>query len=261
MDFESSFAYCIRKGDVNGLHALCIDKSNVNEQFICPTPVPHLQGNFALPPINYPTPLIYSILCQQKLILQELLQIGADLNIPILNWYPIHYAVALRSLDLAREILIHDQSQANKLTNGTQNSPLHMAASSGNYQMVLLLLKYNANPNSCNSSGLFPIHSACFLPTTEILEALFTFGADTEVFTSLGETIVEYTEKKNLSTAHDYLVLLLSGEIDLPSPEILLSKLKIDFDTETSTNPQEKADLLEQRVAAAEELLEYQNEQ
>ena len=260
MDFHAAFADCIRKGDVSGIGSLCIDKSTVDQQFVCQTIVPQFPGQFSLPQIHYPTPVIYAILCRQKLVLRELLQFHPNLDIPILNWFPIHYAVAIRANDIVRELLSHDPSQINKLTLKTQNSPLHIAVSTGDFQLVLLLLLYNANVDSFNSAGLCPTHSACFLPTTEILEALFAFGANMHVLTGIGEELIDFTENKFLNTAKAFLINLSNGTIKLPSRDELIAKISIQNDDE-SANISEKADLLEQRISAAEELIEYQKSQ
>lgn len=260
MDFENAFAKCIRTGDVNGIRNLCVDASVVNNQFVCPTPIPQKQREFALPQLNYPTPIVYAIACKQVNVIKELISIGADLNKYYKNWLPIHFAIAVRAPEIVSLLLSIDPEQIQKPTEKSNNLPIHMAVSSGELQTVLILLKNGADVNVMNDNCVSPLWCACFLHDDKILEALIVFGADLNVVDATGMPLTKMIEEKNLIFASKFIKSIATGERKLRTESEILSQLTPENGLSGMSNTQEKIDLIAQRVSAAEEIIEFQNQ-
>lgn len=256
MDYDNIVAMCIRKGDLSGLLSTCIDSSTVNEKLMCPTPVNHSDPNvFTLPAVNFPTPLIYAIINNKYNIVEYLLTLKPDLNVVIANWKAIHYAVAVRSLQIAKIILDTDPTQINSLTTNC-STPLHMAVSTDNYQMMLLMLSFGADVNARNDCGATPLHLTARVHLDRQMKfnmglALYAFGADLNAKDNSGQTYFELEKLIGSSCGEK-----LNPQTTKPSKDRLLADLKL---ITTSNNVDAlsmnaEIDILEQRVSALEEV-------
>lgn len=138
---------------------------------------PQNQGISKFIPIRYPTPLVYAICCEQVEIVKLLIQIGADLNLAVSNWKPIHYACLSQKIDMIKIIIEKDRNQLNTLVNGTNSTPLHIAVSSNNYLGTLVLLKLGADIKIKNTDNNSVIHLASISTDSRIIDVLVAYGA------------------------------------------------------------------------------------
>jgi len=175
-------------------------------------------------------------------MVESLLDIGADPTIQINGWYPIHYAVASRSLDSVRILISYYPKQIASLTKN-KSTPLHMAVSSGVYNIVLFLLKHNADPNARNAEDHTPFYIATAQPDVSIMKALLSYDA-------IYEPEDMYENPMALRKHYTFFENLLSGNGEIPKKEALF----IDDNSESFRDISIKIDLLKQRVAAAEEM-------
>jgi ankyrin repeat protein len=84
------------------------------------------------------------------------------------------------------------------LVNGGTNPPLNLAAGQGNEELLLLLLKYGADIETCDS-GITPLHTACVENRFNTAILLLERGADIESTVRGGVTpLISATVKGNL---------------------------------------------------------------
>ena len=255
MDFENTFAECIRKGDIQGIRALCLDNFLVNEIFTCPTPVEQISGKFMLPAIDSVTPIVYAILCQQKEIVEELLLSGANLSVFVDEWQPIHYAVGSRNIDIAETLINYDINQLKLTTRSNKNSPLHIAVSASSFDLVVCLLKAGHDPNIQNKSGNTPLHLAVYSHSTSLLSALIAFGANPEIRNNQNLTALDVAKLKHMDRSVQYLESIANKTIPIPTREETIAEYeKVPANSQQSIK--EKSDLLDQRVSLAEETVQ-----
>ena len=74
--------------------------------------------------------------------------------------------------------------------NGT--TPLHLAALSGNKEIVEFLLNNNVNINPLDQGGMTPLYGAALGGDTEIINILLKNGADKNIINEYGETVLDY---------------------------------------------------------------------
>jgi len=87
-----------------------------------------------------------------------------------------------------------------------QNTPLHCAAGSAYFDLVRLLLKYNADPNLKNLDGDTPLHYAAGnqgFPTEACwtIEALIQAGANPNLKNRAGQTPVDLARERGTKQA------------------------------------------------------------
>ncbi|XP_078602777.1 ankyrin repeat and SOCS box protein 13-like isoform X1 [Branchiostoma floridae x Branchiostoma japonicum] len=127
-------------------------------------------------------PLHDAACCGQVLLLQKLVQEGANVNARTLNSFtPLHDA-CLGGHPGCVKILIGAGAQLNPRTIDG-DTPLTFACSRGSVSCVKLLLNHGISPDP----GLFtksPLHEACFNGRHEVVEVLIEAGADVETVDS-----------------------------------------------------------------------------
>ncbi|XP_019621811.1 PREDICTED: ankyrin repeat and SOCS box protein 13-like isoform X6 [Branchiostoma belcheri] len=127
-------------------------------------------------------PLHDAACCGQVLLLQKLVQEGANVNARTLNSFtPLHDA-CLGGHPGCVKILIGAGAQLNPRTIDG-DTPLTFACSRGSVSCVKLLLHHGISPDP----GLFtksPLHEACFNGRHEVVEVLIEAGADVETVDS-----------------------------------------------------------------------------
>jgi len=62
---------------------------------------------------------------------------------------------------------------------------LHYAARSGNYNIVLFLIRHNANLDAASKTGWTPLHLACYQGHYDTAEMLLQSGAKADVKTNV----------------------------------------------------------------------------
>ena len=252
MDFENTFAKCIRTGDVCGLHALRLDKSLVNSVLICQTPVEQISGKFCLPEISSPTPLVYAILCGQKEIVEELLILGADLDNFVCDWKPIHYAIASRNTEITETIINFDPKQMETPTK-TNNFPIHIATSSNDINLIVLLLKYGCSPNAQNKQKNTPLHIAALSHNFNIIRALLAFGGDINAKNQYDLTPLDIAIRCNRKNVADFIQSIINKETKIPSKEEIVAECETAFDGNKEVS-KEEADIRAQKLAFSKEV-------
>lgn len=69
--------------------------------------------------------------------------------------------------------------------------PILSAAAAGHAQIILLLLKHNANPNARENNGYTPLHAAAQNGDTDIIRSLLFNGADMTIRSNNGELPID----------------------------------------------------------------------
>lgn len=122
---------------------------------------PQLQVNRPNP--NDETPLMLAALKRQELLVNSLIQRGADVNRP--GWSPLHYAATTGHVGIMRLLLEHHAYIDAESPNGT--TPLMMAAYYGTPEATKLLLEEGADPLVRNHQGLTALDFAANGPHRE----------------------------------------------------------------------------------------------
>jgi ankyrin repeat protein len=75
--------------------------------------------------------------------------------------------------------------------NSLGTMPIHSAVSAGHLDIVMLLLKNNANPNVQESDGFTPLHLAAQNGNTKMIRSLLFNGADVTILNQHGEAPID----------------------------------------------------------------------
>uniref|UniRef100_A0ACD5ZMA7 Uncharacterized protein n=1 Tax=Avena sativa TaxID=4498 RepID=A0ACD5ZMA7_AVESA len=106
-----------------------------------------------------------------------LLDHGADPNIATMQGFTVLHVLATKqdSFETADMLLSRGAKVDSMSTEGT---PLHFAAQCGNVEMMAVLLKYNANPNSVVQGSYAPLTLALFGSSLKCVDLLIKAGAN-----------------------------------------------------------------------------------
>jgi ankyrin repeat protein len=254
MDFEESFAACIRTGNTAGITALGVDRSFADEILVCDTPVPDISGKGTFPLVRRPRPVIYAILCHQLSVVEKLASLGVDLVSPLYNgWSPIHYAVAVRDWDIASFIISRVRSELESKTE-LQATPLHIAVTNNDLLTTVGLLDFGADPNFGNINGNTALHIA-MVQGVLIVQALLAFGARTDVVNAQNAKPIDVAQRRGNAELVKFLNGIAKGKIPLPSRAEVTGVLNNKQSEENDESLAEELDLLSQRVSGIEEAL------
>lgn len=150
------------------------------------------------------------------------------------------------------------EKQPNLVNLQTQNkaTPLHFAVSANDYQMVLCLLKNNADVNLTNNFGQSPLHLSVVSYDHRILQALLSFGANVDLKDSKGNSPIDIaTERKKQQISNIFAEYLANKSKIRPKEDVLLDlsdNYLNDFYEESNELPERDLsadlDVLEKRV-------------
>lgn len=93
------------------------------------------------------------------------------------NRAPLFYSVVIGNLSLV-SFFLKKGALVNRKTNFHKISPLCKAVEACNVDIVELLLKHGADPNTSNALGVTPLHVACWKNNELIIKLLIQNGAD-----------------------------------------------------------------------------------
>jgi ankyrin repeat protein len=103
---------------------------------------------------------------------------------------PLMLAAIKGEVDLCRQLIARDAD-----VNKPGWAPLHYAASSGNAQVVQLLLDHYAYIDAESPNGSTPLMMAAMYGSAEAVKVLLEAGADVEVKNSIGLSALDFAQK------------------------------------------------------------------
>lgn len=179
LDFEQRVIKAIQAGDLKELIHCCIGKNDVNRHICITEEVPIKSKSKQCPfqSIRSPTPLIYTILCEQDELLKYLLEVKIpNLSVRVNGWAPIHYAACTYSHKCLELLLKYEYIQQNidmpieepvgiHIAKDHATTALHIAATNRRHANALLLtlelpkFEYDCNgkkidPNNATNSSI-----------------------------------------------------------------------------------------------------------
>ena len=170
--FEQRVIQAIQSGDLQELKKCCISKSDVNRCISLSKDIPVISASkqCPFPTIRAPTPLVYSILCEQPELLDYLLRVKSpDLSVRVNGWAPIHYAACTGSHRCLEILLSYKYTQVNidmpvvepvgvTRQEKMATTALHIAVTNKRHAAALLLTQ-DLNPPKFDENGQ-PVDSA-----------------------------------------------------------------------------------------------------
>uniref|UniRef100_A0A8C7YQL1 Transient receptor potential cation channel, subfamily A, member 1b n=1 Tax=Oryzias sinensis TaxID=183150 RepID=A0A8C7YQL1_9TELE len=173
----------------------------------------HNNLHFSFPELNSSddqgnVPLHWAVERNKPESCRALLDLGADpnvLNTALLS--PLHLAVSLRQNDLMKLLLSYNATDCN-LQGDLGNTPLMMACSINNCEALTILLKHGAKLCQQNKLGHFPMHAAAFAGAKKAMEVILKAG---EEHGHPAAVHINYLDKSNSSPLH---LAVRGGNID-----------------------------------------------
>lgn len=140
--------------------------------------------------INGKTPLHLAIQGNAFELVQQMLLVGADPNLPDNQGLtPLHLtAMQWNAGEGMMKLLIENGADINKKASSTKGTPLIQALETNNIALVRLLLDCNADPNSADQYGTSPLLLAVLRGTGEAVDLLLQSGAKTNHKNDRGQT-------------------------------------------------------------------------
>lgn len=133
-----------------------------------------------------------------KEIVVELLNQGADPTIQTNGLIDsLFLAVLKNNKEIVNEILERKKSNLNIQNRRHQDAPLHIAVEKENKEIIISLLKNNANPNIQNKNKETPLHLAAKKGNKEIVQELLQHKADPNIKNIHGKTPFEIVINTN----------------------------------------------------------------
>ena len=135
------------------------------------------------------------------------------------------FTAAMQGKDDCAELLCQRGANTNEKTLGNPASPLHEAASRGNYRLCEILLDYKADPNLLNAKNHAPIHLAAFGDHVEVVKLLSERTSKRKIHNFAGKSpLISCLEQSNYN--YDSLEVLLKEGWD---PNHCLSEKRIQY--------------------------------
>ena len=119
-------------------------------------------------------------------------------------WNKLHLAVIQEKVDEVNYILQKHRFSVNTKTH-RGNSPLHLAATDGNVELINLLVRAGGECNAINQNGETPLHFAAASGSVASVMCLVRKGSVLEIEDEDGRTPAEWA----LESGHQNVVLLL----------------------------------------------------
>ncbi|KAH0784969.1 ankyrin repeat protein [Histomonas meleagridis] len=178
-------------------------------------------NSFVLPPVQFPTPLIYAICCRQDKIVRFLVNNGALLTEPINSWFPIHYAVASRDTKVIEAILSNksNDEKIEELKRKTLNdgaTAIHIAVASGQPDLVSFIIHQGANVNSTNNENRTPLHLSMGFFNDIIARMLVAAGADISCKDDNGMTPQDIAQSRHNNELESLMGAFADGSETIP---------------------------------------------
>jgi ankyrin repeat protein len=93
---------------------------------------------------------------------------------------PLYHAAMFGFCDLAEHLIAEHPEHVNA-RGGSEETPLHVAASAGHSDILSLLIEHGTDVNSLNKGGSTPLHRASLMGKLEAGQFLLNRGADIEI--------------------------------------------------------------------------------
>lgn len=135
--------------------------------------------------------MIWSTCSFNPALQQAQLQQLVDLREPRRGFTPLLFACMQRNHGAVKTLVAYGHADVNA-PDYEGNSPLHVAAANGDYDLVKLLLKFGASPNQQDVDGATPLHIAAANGQTTIAALLISQGASVHILDHEGEVPLFY---------------------------------------------------------------------
>ena len=221
LSFQEQIIETIKNGDLQQFKKLFITKTEINRkllpyQILNSFPKTNKNESYTCP--KGPTPLMYSIICEQDEIVDFILKNkNPDLTISSEGYSPLHLAAMVKDSHMIEALLEYKYFQDN-VDNGVDfdtlstdlgfTSALHIAVSNHRYMNVYRLLSpfkrpidageaeirpqfLSANVNLESASGSTALHIALFLRDVDMIKLLLSFNASRLVENADGKTVID----------------------------------------------------------------------
>ena len=156
---------------------------------------------------NGETPLHMAVYAGQVGLVQEMLKNKADVNAEYSGGItPLDLAIMSGNNDIARMIIATPNLKINhKLKNG--NTALHLAAYSGNANILAALLQKKPNLNLKNIDGFTPLMLAAYVNAAPCVQALVAAKADIRIRNPEGYTAADLAQTFGAAESFNILAL------------------------------------------------------
>ncbi|WP_163150255.1 ankyrin repeat domain-containing protein [Anoxybacillus sp. MB8] len=158
--------------------------------------------------IKHETPLDVAMRTGQRDIAAQLLKVGGKSAVMPLP--PLHFALASslaqgneENIEIVKQI-VNEQTVREK--DKQHNTPLHIAAGSGNLALVQLVCQYDVDVNAVNKYGETPLLLAVQAGNVDVVRFLYEHGANVEIANQVGETPLYKAVERNFIDVATYLL-------------------------------------------------------
>lgn len=151
------------------------------------------------------TPLIIAAKKNNKILMQKLLLLKADINKRDWEGFTALHHIVERGYKDGAEWLLEKGAKVH-LESNYGDTALNIAVRLHDYSLVRMLIKHNANPNEINTKGMSPLHIAAEAGRIEVLKELLRQGAQMDLQNHIGETPLYVAAMNNQKQACRFLL-------------------------------------------------------
>ncbi|MGJ7035154.1 ankyrin repeat domain-containing protein [Anoxybacillus eryuanensis] len=187
---QQKFIRAIEQGNVEAVREYMKKEKNINFK------------------IKNETPLDVAMRTGQRDIAVKLLKSGGKSAVMPLP--PLHFALASslaqgneENIEIVKQI-VNEQTVREK--DKENNTPLHIAAGSGNLAFVQLVCQYDVDVNAINKHGETPLLLAVQAGNIDVVRFLYEHGANVEIANKAGETPLYKAVERNFIDVATYLL-------------------------------------------------------
>lgn len=224
VQWEQRVIKAIQTGSLDELKKCCLGKADVNRPISLSQDVPIVSQSRQCPfsVIHAPTPVVYTILCEQPELLDYLLRVkSGDLSVRVQGWAPIHYAACTGSHKCLEVLLRYkftwenidipvDEPAGVPRKRSPSTTALHVAVTNRRHAAAILLTEDPTTPfiDSANDEvghfipqrvdihafttfGNAPIHIAARQNDWDMCQILLNAGADLTLRNDQGKTAID----------------------------------------------------------------------